>query len=400
MMFTWGWGFNGEDDVLQYPHGNTFLCCNRSILGGGLLGRKIYRLCRKKDLIFWRKEPTDRSMYRLAVIRKAKDTSLKLILDEPELFVEFIRDFINIDILKDISPADVEDVTDRLLPLLTEQKDLDTIKRINLKDKSPLFVITIVDHESTVNFRASFKMFLYIAFVLDNYEKEVNKQEAEKRKAEGQEYKGKITQTKSFKYPPILPIVFYDGEDEWTAETNFFDRVEMNDIFAKYIPKFEYELVSLKKYSFEDLAEFRDVLSLFMMVDKLKSAEAFSEFGKLPKDYIEQLDSMNVPPHLKELLVRIITMLLRKIDVPQDEIDVLVEKLDERGISQMLAIENYSVQETRREARAEARLEQLVKQIYKKKLKLKTREQIIDELELEPDEIEILDNFELYEHLI
>jgi len=57
--------------------------------------------------------------------------------------------------------------------------------------------------------------------------------------------------------------------------------------------------------------------------------------------------------------VKIITMLLRKIDVPQDEIDALVEKIDERGVSEMLAIENYSVQATRREARAEADKERL-----------------------------------------
>ena len=336
----------------------------------------------------------------MAVIRKAKDTSLKLILDEPELFVEFIRNFVPIDILKDVSTSDVEDMTDRLLPLLSEQKDLDTIKRINLKSGTPLFVITIIDHESTVNFRASFKMLLYITFVLDDYEKEINRLEVEKRKANGQEYKGKITQTKDFKYPPILPIVFYDGTDEWTAPTNFFDRTEMNDIFGKYIPKFEYELVSLKDYSFEELAEFGDVLSLFMMIDKLKTAEAFSELGSLPKEYVGRLSNMNVPPHLMELLVKIITMLLRKINVPQDEIYSLVEKIDERGISEMLAIEDYDVQETRREARADALLEKLVKLIHRKKLKMKTREQIIDELELEPDEIEILDNFELYQHLI
>ena len=47
-------------------------------------------------------------------------------------------------------------------------------------------------------------------------------------------------------------------------------------------------------------------------------------------------------------------MLLRKIDVPQDEIDAFVERIDERGMSEMLAIENYSVQETRRLAREEA----------------------------------------------
>jgi len=187
-------------------------------------------------------------------------------------------------------------------------------------------------------------MLLYIALILDEYEKEINKD-------------AKISHAKDFKYPPILPIIFYDGESEWTAETNFLDRTEMSEIFKEYIPKFKYVLVSLKDYSFADLAEFGDTLSLFMMIDKLKTAEAFSELGNLPKGYIERMEKMNVPPHLKELLVKVITVLLRKIDVPQDEIDVLVERIDERGISEMLSIENYSVQATRREAdqqRAEA----------------------------------------------
>ena len=287
----------------------------------------------------------------MPAIRQAKDTSLKLVLNEPELFVEFLRDFVPIEILKDIDPKDVEDVTERLLPLMSEQKDLDTVKRVNLKGGTPLFVITVVDHESTVNYRAPFKMLLYTAFILDDYEKEANKHEAEKRKALGQDYKGRITQTKGFKYPPILPIVFYDGEDEWTAETNFLHRTAMNDIFEKYIPKFEYELVSLKEYSFEDLAKFGDVISMFMIIDKLKTAEAFSELGKLRESYGEQINSMNIPTHLKTLLVQMCILLLQKIDVPQDKIDAFVERIDERGMSEMLAIENYNVQETRRQER-------------------------------------------------
>ena len=79
----------------------------------------------------------------------------------------------------------------------------------------------------------------------------------------------------------------------------------MNDIFYKYIPKFEYELVSLKEYSFEDLAKFGNAMSMFMIVDKLKTAEAFSELGKLRQDYGKQLDRMNIPKHLKELLVKV-----------------------------------------------------------------------------------------------
>jgi len=270
-------------------------------------------------------------------LHKAKDNSVKAILSEHELFAEFLKSFLPLEILSDVSSSDIEDVTERLISLISEQKDGDTIKRVNLKGNTPLFVITIVEHESKVNFRAPFKMLLYIALILDAYEKEVNKDTP-------------VTHTKNFKYPPIIPIIFYDGDDEWTAEMNFLHRTEMSDVFEKYIPKFEYELIKLKKYSFEDLAKFNNIVSLFMMIDKLKSSEAFYELGSLPK---EQLDAINIPRHLKELLVKVFTVLLTRIDVPQDEIKNFMEKIDERGVSEMIAAGVYSVQETRRETREE-----------------------------------------------
>ena len=131
----------------------------------------------------------------------------------------------------------------------------------------------------------------------------------------------------------------------------------MHEIFKKYIPQFEYELVSLRDYSFADLATFGNVLSLFMMIDKVRTAEDLSELGKLPKDYAERLKNMNVPAHLKELLVKVATVLLHKIDVPQDDINTFVSGIDERGVSEVTLLQNYSVQETRRQARAEAEAE-------------------------------------------
>ena len=298
----------------------------------------------------------------MSTIHKVQDNSVKMILSENELLVEFLQNFIPIDILKDINPADIEDVTERFLTLIAEQKDGDTIKRINLKDDKSLFVVAIVEHESAVNFRASFKMLLYIALILDAYEKDANKRE-----------KG-INRTKDFKYPPILPIVFYDGTNDWTADTNFLYRTEMSEIFEKYIPKFEYELVSLNKYSVTDLAEFGNMLSLFMIISKIKTADDFSVMKELPEGYIQRFDDMNIPPHLKELLVKVITVLLTKADVPKEEIEILTAKIDERGISQMIALENYSVQETRRIARAEAdrRADNAERQLEKARLLLQS----------------------------
>ncbi|MDR2070878.1 MAG: Rpn family recombination-promoting nuclease/putative transposase, partial [Treponema sp.] len=188
-------------------------------------------------------------------IRHSKDNSFKLILGNRQLFAEFLRDFIPVDILKSVNPDDIEDLSERFLPLNQNARDSDTVKRIRLNGDSPLFVITIVEHESKVNFRTPFKMLQYICLVLDNYEKELENRNA--------------PSTKDFLYPPVLPIVFYDGPDQWTALRNFRDRTALRDVFGKYIPAFEYELVELNKYRREDLIEFCDALSFIMLIDKL-----------------------------------------------------------------------------------------------------------------------------------
>jgi hypothetical protein len=295
-------------------------------------------------------------------------------MNEPDLFVEFLRDFVPIELLKEVSPDDIEDMTERFLPLFQDNKDSDTVKRIHLKSDVPLFVIAVFEHESQVNFRASFKMLQYIAMVLLDYEKEVNKDK------KGKKSKTKITYTKDFKFPPVLPIIFYDGPEQWSAEVNFLDKTEMAGVFAKYIPKFEYELVALNRYDKEDLIRFGDMLSLIMLIDKIRKPEEMSLLSQLPQDYVERL-ALNIPEHLKKLLADVITVLLTKIHVPKQEIDTVTEKIYERRIQEMFTLlEPYDVQETRRLERekTEKEMQKIMrakdKEILEERKKVQVRE--------------------------
>ena len=310
----------------------------------------------------------------MAVIQKAKDSSVKLVLSDHELFVEFLRDFTKIDVLSDVEPGDIEDISERFVPLFNEQKDSDVVKRVNLGRDKAFFVITIVEHESEVNFRASFKMLQYIALVLNEYERETNKENKN------------ISYTKDFKYPPVLPIVFYDGEGKWTAETNFVNRTEMSGVFEKYIPKFEYELVSLAKYSVKDLAKFGDTLSLIMIIDKIRTPDGIKLLGSLPADYLERL-SLNIPERLKKLVADVITVLLAKINVPGEEIEDIVDKIEKRGLKEMFAIENYDVQETRRTARSEGKIEDAINVISKMKVSVGEAARVLELPDTEQDKI-------------
>lgn len=54
----------------------------------------------------------------------------------------------------------------------------------------------------------------------------------------------KNSKAKDFKYPPILPIVYYEGNKRWTAERNFKNRTYLSDTLGKYIRDFK----NLKEY--------------------------------------------------------------------------------------------------------------------------------------------------------
>jgi predicted transposase/invertase (TIGR01784 family) len=277
-------------------------------------------------------------------IHKARDNSFKLILGDHHLFVSFLRDFIHIDALKDVQPEDIEDISERFLPLFQDNRDSDTVKRINLKGDTPLFVIAVIEHESRVNYRAPFKMLQYITLVLDKYEKEVTRKHPD------------LISGRDFRYPPVLPIIFYDGASPWTAERNFAFRTAMRDAFAAYIPSFEYELVDLNTYSREDIFRFNDALSLVLLIDKIGTREGLSLLSKLPEGYVEQL-ALNIPEGMTKLLSDVITVLLDRLAVPKEEIAAVTGHFEKKEYQTMFDALVESVLEDKRLAREEGRNE-------------------------------------------
>jgi hypothetical protein len=276
-------------------------------------------------------------------IHNLRDNSFKAILDEHELFAEFLRDFTDIDLLKRVCANDIQDMTERYIPLFQDSKESDSVKRVNINGYPPVFIIVLTEHQSTVNFRMAFRMLQYIVLILDAYEKEVNAE-------------GDVSGKKEFRYPLILPIVFYDGEGEWTAETNFLNKTEPNGpLYAKYIPTFEYMVVNLNKLSREALLQFGDPLSFIMLIDKIRRPEDMSLLSGIPVGYVQSFSGL-LNEGIKKLVVDVITSLLTRVDVPREEIDAVTRNIQERRYSEMFnRLEGYSVQETRRQVREEER---------------------------------------------
>lgn len=220
-----------------------------------------------------------------------KDNAAKIVFGDPVLCAQFLKGYTDIPLFKEIKPEDIENVSSHFLPLFQESRDSDTVNKIRIGD-SEIYLIALIEHQSENDFDMSFRILRYIVFIWTDYAAQQEKL-----------HKG-ITKSKAFLYPPILPIVYYEGTSTWSAPLNFKDRVFLSDVFGDYIPSFHYLVVPLNKYSKQDL------------------------------------------------------VLLHKLNIPDEEVYEVTDQITRRKFSMMFDnFQAYDVQETRRVSREEGRLE-------------------------------------------
>lgn len=269
---------------------------------------------------------------------KTKDSSGKIIFGDPVLCSQFLNGYVNIPILKNVHPEDIEDVTNRFVHMFTEERNSDVVKKIRLKDeKTPFYIISLIEHKSDVDYNVTMQVLRYMVFIWEEYEKEMEKKQ-----------KG-ISKKKEFQYPPILPIIFYDGVKSWTAATRLKDKILLSDVLTQYIPDFQCVLVQLKNYSNAELIKRKDELSLIMLIDKLRNIEEFNQLNlELDNDFFKEV-IQHSPEYLLNIVAHIIEILLSKLNVTDNEAVEFVDQVKERKMGELLSnFKGYDVQETRR----------------------------------------------------
>ena len=301
---------------------------------------------------------------------KRRDISSKTVLGNPILCAQFLRDNVNIPCFKSVQPEDIEDVSERYRPYLGTEFESDTVKRIRIHDENkednslrePLFLISLTEHKSRVDYDVAMQLLKYMLCIWIEYGKEMEAQKAG------------ISDRKGFRYPTVIPVVYYEGKAPWTADCQFRARIARADMFPKWIPDFTYEVVRLHDYSNEELLERGNEMSLIMLFNKIQSVMDISEFLKLPQ---EKLDNMikETPEAVMDIIVSVMESLCVKIGATETETQKCVDKVRERRMGYLFEnIEKMDIQAERRntaEARAEAKkAQEELKEAREEKVKI------------------------------
>lgn len=171
-----------------------------------------------------------------SIIRNTKlsDSSSKLIFGDDTLSSQFFRDYADLEILKHVQPEDIEDVSERYVPLFSTERESDTVKKVNISRylslnqnenllNLPLYIISLIEHKTKVEYNVGMQILRYMIYIWEDYEKEMAKQ-----------HPGIISR-KNFRYPPILPIVYYEGSENWTAPMDISERILCGEAWKIYL---------------------------------------------------------------------------------------------------------------------------------------------------------------------
>ena len=312
---------------------------------------------------------------------KKQDSSSKIIFGDPIFCAQFLRGYTEIPLLKNVQPEDIEDVSERYVHMFVEERDSDVVKKVKIENSEmPFYLVSLIEHKSSVEYNVVMQILRYMVFIWEDYEKECEKKQ-----------KG-ISKRKDFKYPPILPVIFYNGSKNWTASLQLRERIYLSDVLTEYIPDYHCMLIPIQKYSNSKIIEKKDELSLLMLINKMSQAADFKELEKeIPQEYLQDITA-NTPEYLLNTMAEVISGLLSKLDISREEVEVFVEQIRERKMGDFFSnFKGYNVPETRREAKREAYEENYEKVIsIMKKLNLsaeKIKEMLMGEYSLSEEEV-------------
>lgn len=316
---------------------------------------------------------------------KFHDSSSKLIFGDNILSYQFFRDYADLEILRNIQPEDIEDVSERYVPLYSTERESDTVKKINIskylpftKDENtldlPLYIVSLIEHKTKVEYNVSMQMLRYMVHIWEDYEKEMEKKHSG------------ISKMKDFRYPPILPIVYYEGKRTSTAPMDLSDRILCKELLGKYLPHFQYQMIRLYDYSNEELLNKGDEISLAMLINKITNSEDIEAFSNLPDEQMNEI-LKDTPEYLLKIMEKLARALFYSLNMPEEKTEKAVSKIKERKMGRLFENVTFDYQAEMEFMRNKTReMDERCKQMkeqsermeeeYRKKLEKNIEEQI------------------------
>ncbi|CAH8715522.1 Rpn family recombination-promoting nuclease/putative transposase [Paenibacillus thiaminolyticus] len=310
-------------------------------------------------------------------VHQRHDTSYRFLLSSKKLFVELLRSFVQKEWVERIDETNVQEIPHSFVLQDFKRKEADLVYRVKLNGQDVVFYL-LLEMQSKVDFLMPYRLLLYQVEIWRYLMKDQEKA------------KGK---PKTFRLPPIVPIVLYNGKRRWTASRQFRQLLTNETMFGSELLNFEYVLIDVARYTEEELLGLSNTIgSVFLLDQTADQTELLNRLGKLMHT-IQQLPEDSQ----QQLIAWMANILSQKLPENEPQLRELIQNVkggvSVMGLEKTLdAIKREGRREGRREGKREGVLEG--KQEGKREAKEEVVKQMIAE-NLDPELIARVTGFSL-----
>lgn len=244
-----------------------------------------------------------------------------------------------------------------------QKRSADLVYRVHFKGQI-LFVYLIMELQSKVDFTMPFRLLTLIFALLLKIFMETPEKERERRE---------------FRLPVVLPILFYNGENRWTAETEFQNYLNEARLFGEYSLNFKYYLVDLNRIENDDILNTNTLIDNILALDKNRKSEKLFDvldavIGRM--NALKDADQVSFQKWMEYVL------LASTGKENQGTVRQMIEMLQSRkGGGKMIHGIQVIIRDEYNRGVENGTIKKLISQICKKLEKGKNPEQIAEELE-------------------
>jgi predicted transposase/invertase (TIGR01784 family) len=262
------------------------------------------------------------------------DESFKSLLSTNEAIAHFLTKYFSESWVSYVSANKIVRIDNSFITSEYCHIDSDLIYKLQLGDSDVYFYV-LLELQSKVDFTMPLRLLRYMVELLKDIFKNTDEDER---------------QRKDFRVPAIVPIVLYNGYDNWTAFKPFREYTKNYELFGNHIIDFEYLLFNLKQTDENAILPIKNVLDAFFSLDKRRLEKRLSpeEFKDWWAEQAPQLSAED-----KNTLLRWVRYVMYKGKLSPENMETLIESLkkgDERTMKHGLAAwRDELIEETQRE---------------------------------------------------
>lgn len=184
------------------------------------------------------------------------DIRYKKLFSHPQLIKELLESFVHEDFVKDLDFSTLKRLDKSFITDDFKEKESDLIYSISFKGTS-VYIFLLMEFQSSVD---RFMALRFLRYICEFYQS--------------------LDKGNMQKLPAVFPLLLYNGDGRWTAETRFENLID-ETIPWQYIPHFEYFKVLENEFSPDVLLQINNVLATVFYIENTGIEVLSKEVKKL-----------------------------------------------------------------------------------------------------------------------